>query len=99
MLIGATLYVDVLKPPSLLSLSLQGEKRDIVQVIQHLLKSHKSLRTLAEQDPQQWPTVKLIKEENDNKVYQGSVLMGTPPECLNSALTKPLQTSNDWTRR
>ena len=47
MLVVAALYMDVLKPPSLLSLSLQGEKLDIVQGIQDLLKSSKSLRTLA----------------------------------------------------
>ncbi len=93
MLVGAALYVDVLKPPSLLSLSLQGDKLDIVQGIQHLLKSSKSLRTLAEQDPQEWPTLKLVcnrvKEENGNKVYQGAVLSAytttTLKQCTDQA--------------
>lgn len=36
MLIGAAIYVDALKPPALLSLSLQGEKLDIVGGIEYL---------------------------------------------------------------
>ena len=43
-LIGAAMYVGVLKAPALLSLSLQGEKLDIVLGIQHLLKSSKLLK-------------------------------------------------------
>lgn len=86
MLVGAALYVDVLKPPSLLSLSLQGEKLDIVGGIHHLLKSSKSLRKLAEQDPHQWPTLKLVssrvKEENGSKVYQGAVLSAHTPATI-----------------
>lgn len=77
MLVGAGLYVDVLKPPLLLSLGLQEEKLDIVQGIQHLFRSSKSLRTLAGQDPQQWQTVKLVCsriKENHIKVYQGAAL-------------------------
>ena len=83
-LIGAAMYmyVDVLKAPVLLSLSLQEEKLDIVLGIQHLLKSTKSLKKMAEQDPLLWPTVKLVcsrvKEEGESKVYQGAVLSYNP---------------------
>ena len=71
-LIGAALYVDALKPPTLLSLSLQEEKLDIVQGIQHTLKASKSLKSLAKQTPLNWPTVKLVcsrvTEESGDKV-------------------------------
>lgn len=43
MLIGSALYVDVLKPPSLLSLTLQDDDLDIVQGLKHILKSTKVL--------------------------------------------------------
>ena len=45
------MYVDALKSPSLHSLCLEDEKLDIVSGIEYLLKSIKSLRTIAEQDP------------------------------------------------
>ena len=85
-LIGAAMYVDVLKAPALLSLSLQGEKLNIVLSIQHLLKSSKSLNKMAAQDPLLWPTVKLVrdrvKDEGEDKVYQGAVLKNYTPETL-----------------
>ena len=93
-LIGAAMYVDVLKAPALLSLSLQEEKLDIVLGIQQLLKSTKSLKKMAEQDPLLWPTVKLVcsrvKEEGESKVYQGAVLSNysstTLKACADQAL-------------
>lgn len=71
------MYVDVLKAPAHLSLTLQEENLDIVLGIQHLLKSSKSLKKMAGQDPLDWPTVKLVrnrvKDEGDDKVYQGAI--------------------------
>ena len=85
-LIGAAMYMDVLKASALLSLSPQGEKLDIVLGIQHLLKSSKSLKKMAAQDPLLWPTVKLVhdrvKDEGEDKVYQGAVLNNYTPETL-----------------
>ncbi len=93
-LIGAAMYVDVLKAPALLSLSLQGEKLDIVLGIQHLLKSSKSLKKMAGQDPLLWPTVKLvcnrIKEEGEDKVYQGAVLNNYNPATLKTCAAQAL---------
>ena len=93
-LIGAALYVDALKPPALLSLCLQEEKLDIVQGIQHTLKSSKSLKTLAKQDPLSWPTVKLVlnrvTEEGDDKVYQGAVLNNYSIDNLKACATQAL---------
>ena len=54
------MYVDVLKAPSLLSLSLQDENLDIVLGIKQILKSSKALKSMASQDPLQWPTVQLV---------------------------------------
>ena len=59
-LVGCALYVDILKLPSLLSLTLQDDKLDLVLGIKHILKTIKSLKALAGQDPLQWPTVKLV---------------------------------------
>ena len=77
-LVGCALYVDILKPPSLLSLTLQHDKLDLVLGIKHILKTIKSLKALASQDPLQWPTVKLvcsrIKDEDGSKQYQGALL-------------------------
>ena len=70
--------MDILKPPSLLSLTLQDNKLDLVLGIKHILKTIKSLKALAGQDPLQWPTVKLvcsrIKDEDGSKQYQGALL-------------------------
>lgn len=77
-LVGSALYIDVLKSPSILSLTLQEDNLDIVGGIKHILKSRKSLNSLSVQDPLQWPTIKLvtarIKEENGQCMYQGAVL-------------------------
>ena len=92
--IGAAMYVDVLKAPALLSLSLQGEKLNIVLSIQHLLKSSKSLNKMAAQDPLLWPTVKLVcdrvKDEVEDKVYQGAVLKNYTPETLKTCAAHAL---------
>ena len=72
MLISAALFVDVLKPASLLSLNLQAEMCDIVQGVQAILKYGK--RRMTGQEPLQWPMVKLVcsrlKEEDQGKIYQ-----------------------------
>ena len=51
------MYVDVLKAPSLLSLSLQDKNLDIVLGIKQILKSTKALKAMASQDPLQWPGI------------------------------------------
>ena len=93
-LIGAAMYVDVLKAPALLSLSLQEEKLDAVLGIQHLLKSTKSLKKMAGQDPLLWPTVKLVcsqvKEEVESKTYQGAVLSNYSPTTLKACTDQAL---------
>ena len=98
MLIGAAMYVDVLKSPSFLSLSLQKEKLDIVLAIQHILKSSKSLKTMAGQDPLLWPTVKLVcsrvKDEDGNKIYQGAILSNYNPTVLKACGNKALADIN-----
>ena len=80
MLVGAALYVDVLKSPSYLSLCLQDDHLDIISGIKSVLKSSKSLKSMAEQDPLQWQVPKLVcsrvKNEGEDKIYQGAVLQG-----------------------
>lgn len=65
--------VDILKAPLFLSLSLQEYELDTVFGIKSILKATTALRSLAKQDPFQWPTVKLllgrIKEEGGDKLY------------------------------
>ena len=79
MLIGCAMYVEALKPVSLLSLSLQKEGADIVTSIENTLKSVKALKSLSELAPVEWPTVKLVKRRlkdvtGDQKEYQGVAL-------------------------
>ena len=75
MLIGSALYVDVLKPPSVLSLTLQDDDLDIVQGLNHILKSTKSLKSLTEKNPLEWPTIKLVcSRVKDGNVYQGAFM-------------------------
>ena len=77
------MYVDILKPPSLLSLSLQGCELDTVLGIKNILKSTTALKSLARQDPFEWPTVKLllgrIKDEGSEKSCEGAAIKNFSP--------------------
>ena len=61
MLVGCAMYCDVIKPLSVLSLVLQNESADIVMSVENTLKSTKTLTLMAEQCPQDWTTMKLVK--------------------------------------
>ena len=54
------MYIDVLKAPSLLSLTLQNEFIDIVQGVKNILQAVSSLEGLTKTSPKEWPTVKLV---------------------------------------
>ena len=94
MIIGAALYIDALKPASLLSLTLQDDHINIVQGLKHILQSHSSLKKLTSQNPVEWPVIKLVlsklKDENGGKEYQGSELHrftgNTTKMCADQAL-------------
>ena len=77
-LVGCAMYTEVLKPPSTLSLSLQGSDVDIVFGIKQLLKASTTLRSMVKQDPLQRPTVKIVldrmKNDGGENVYQGVAL-------------------------
>lgn len=85
MILGCALYVDILKPPSILSLSLQGSGLDIVLGIKNILKSVTALKNLAKQDALEWPTVKLllgrIQEVDGEMSYQGATIKNYTLEC------------------
>ena len=74
-LIGCAMYIEALKPVSLLSLSLQGEGADIVLSMVNTMKSVKSLKKLTQQEVSEWPMVKLVKKRlkdaGGNQEYQG----------------------------
>lgn len=95
MLVGCAMYIDVLKAPSLLSLSLQDDGVDIIQGIKHILKSADALQSLAKQDPQQWPTVKLVlsrvTDEGSQKLYQGGSLTRFTDSMLNQCSRQALE--------
>ena len=55
-IVSCAMYEDILKPPSTVSLSLQGYELDMVLGIKNILKSTTALKSLARQDP----TVKLL---------------------------------------
>ena len=73
MIIGCAVYNDVLKPASLLSLTLQDENIDVAQRIKNILKSHTSLKKLTTQDVMEWSVTNLVlsKLSGNVKVYQG----------------------------
>jgi hypothetical protein len=78
--LGSAMYIDILKPPSILSLSLQDSELDIVLGMKNILKSATALKSLASQSPFEWPTVKSllgkIKGEGGKKSFQGAELKG-----------------------
>ena len=88
-ILGCAMYVDILKPPSLLSLSLQECELDTVLGIKNILKAISALKSLARQDPLEWPTVKLllgrIKDERGEKLYQGAVLKNYGPATVDKS--------------
>ena len=57
-LLGAPLYIDLLKPIHILSLSVQDDHVNVVRGIQCLLLSSESLKSLRMEDPLKWPSVK-----------------------------------------
>ena len=104
-ILGCAMYVDLLKPPSLLSLSLQGCQLDIVLGIKNILKASAALKTLARQDPLEWPTAKLveerIQEEGSEKMYQGATLKNvtlTAKENVKEEVLRDLGRLNDSMR-
>ena len=58
------------------------------------LKSRKSLKIMAAQDPLLWPTVKLVrdrvKDEGEDKAYQGVVLNNYTPEIIKTCAAHAL---------
>ena len=66
--------MDVLKPPSLLSKALQENSMDVVLCLQNILHAKKSLRSLIDVDPLEWPTVKLVHNRIADSEYQGTRL-------------------------
>ena len=89
MLIGCAMYIDILKAPSILSLTLQDDKVDIIQGINSILKAASSLQSLSKENPKEWSSVKLvlsrITEDDSKKVYQGSLHRVGPEETDYSA--------------
>ena len=86
-LIGCAMFVEVLKPLSFLSLSLQGADVDVVFGIKQILKTSTALASLMKQDPLQWPTVKAVigrvkDEDSGEKTYQGTTLNGYSSTAL-----------------
>ena len=59
-LIGTALFIEVLKPASILRLTLQCDNIDIVFSIQSILKAIKTLKSLSEKDPKDWPSLQLV---------------------------------------
>ena len=74
-LIGCAMYVEALKPVSLLSLSLQSDGADIALSMVNTMKSVKSLKKLSQQEVHEWPMVQLVKKKlqdvDGSQEYQG----------------------------
>ncbi len=71
-LISTALFIEVLKPASILSLTLQYDSIDIVYSIQSILKTIKSLKYMSDKDPKEWPSLQLVQTRiDDHNEYQG----------------------------
>jgi hypothetical protein len=84
-LIGSAMYYDILKPVSILSLSLQEASLDIVQGLQCVLTSSKALKALAKDSPVFLSTVKFVQ---DRIVMEGngvSTLQKATPKSYNQS--------------
>ena len=81
------MHMDALRAPSILSKVLQ----DIVLGLRSILKSQKSLKSLTDLDPLQWPTVKLVHNRlmNGNE-YQGATLTHCNEATLKSCKEQAL---------
>ena len=94
-LVGCALYTEVLKPLSILSLTLQSDSSDIVTSMKNTQKAVKTLKSLAEEDPKQWSTIQLvqsrIKEVDGRKEYQ-DVQLENFDSCLDKC--KPQVTAD-----
>ena len=91
MLIGCSMYVDVLKVPSVLSKVLQEEKLDIVSSLRSILKSKKSLNSLTDTDSLEWPTVKLVCNRlAGGNEYQRAILRNYNQAVLTSCKDQAL---------
>ena len=81
--------MDAIQSDSWLCFSLQGSELDVVLGIKNILKSVTALKSLARQDALEWPTVKFlkgrIKEDSDEKTYQGATLKSYSQESQDKA--------------
>jgi len=75
-LIGFAMYIEAIKPVSLLSLSLQTDGADFVLSMVNTMKSIKSLKVLTEQNAAEWPMVQLVKSRL--KVVDGNPGVAIP---------------------
>ena len=66
-IVGCAMYIDILKSPSLLSISLQASELDVVLGIKNILKSTTALKNLGKKDPFEWPSVKLLLQKIENE--------------------------------
>ena len=94
-LIGCALYIDILKPPSILSLTLQEMSQDVVLSIKHIRRPARPSGSWLDKIPLQWPTMKLvidrIKDQNGTKEYQGASLQNCDTRVLESCRDSALK--------
>ena len=90
-LVGCAMYIEILKAPSILSLTLQEEQIHIVSGLKQILKSASALQTLAQVDPRNWPTVKLVvgrvSEESGQKLALKNFTDEVCTNCSRQALS------------
>ena len=102
-LVGCDMYSEILKPPSILSLTLQEEQFDIVLDLKHILKSVSALQSLAKKDPKNWPLSSLWLGESQKRVTRNSTKVGfsktLPRTCSPNVPAKLSLTSRSWMAR
>ena len=74
-LVACCLYIEALKPVSILSLTMQEDSTDVVSCVESTLRSSRALQSLTEKNPGLWSTIeslkRSVKEVDGELEYQG----------------------------
>lgn len=88
MLVGSALYIDVLHPVAILSLTFTKWQCGCCFDTKSILKSHESLQKLPSLDLSEWPVTKVVlsrmKEQDGGKVYQWNELHNCASSVIES---------------
>ena len=103
-LIGCALYIDALRPASLLSRCLQMDNLDIIEGMKAILDARSSLLVLRDKDPRAWPSLRnVLGAISTTSEYQGAALSNytseTVAKCIDQAKSDLLRLEGELLHR